>query len=52
VTEEIADAATAAEQAEEKTETENAFQRLANRPVNPKLRGGIGRGGMIIDLGG
>lgn len=52
VTEEAENAQTAADQAEEKAETDNAFQRLASRPVNPKLRGGIGRGGMMIDLGG
>jgi small subunit ribosomal protein S1 len=52
VTEEAADAQSAADQAEEKADTENAFQRLANRPLNPKLRGGIGGGGLMIDLGG
>ena len=52
VTDEAADAADAASQAEADGEKDNAFQRLANRPLNPKLRGGIGGGGMLIDMGG
>ena len=52
VTEEAADAASAADQAEADGEKATAFERLASRPLNPKLRGGIGGGGMLIDLGG
>ncbi len=52
VTAETEDAATAADQTAADGEKATAFERLANRPLNPKLRGGIGGGGMLIDMGG
>lgn len=39
---EAEDAASEAEEADKRSDLEAAFERMANRPVNPNLRGGIG----------
>ena len=40
--------AEAAADAEEQDDRKSAEERLANRPINPNLRGGIGRGGALF----
>lgn len=43
IAQEAAEAAAAAEEAERQADLRAAEERMANRPVNPNLRGGIGR---------
>lgn len=48
ITADADDAADAAAQAEGDEDKRTVEERLAARPVNPNLRGGIGRGGLVI----
>jgi small subunit ribosomal protein S1 len=48
---EAEDAESAAADAEKQDDMKTAEERLASRPVNPNLRGGIGRGGALFGTG-